>query len=400
MNFFINALSNLSSWMPTSVIGLTTAIGAANYYYYLVVKKPKVYCKEGRFKTFIYQNMPVINKKYWPTFWCYEARLQSIVSGYIRSLTVPKIPFKRELLNLHDGGQVAIDWLEPAKNANNNHFTILFLPGLTGDSDCEYVKAVSLSIHKAGFRLVVFNYRGIGGIQLKTPRSYSANNIEDLLEVIIHIKHKYPNTVLGGLGISMGGLILGNFLQSKEQHTYKHFMAAMIVSVPWNLNSTVKNIEKPIINYLITNYLANCLKKQIRDNRGILDSSNYKWNYDEIMKSKTIREFDRNFTIKMFGYNTVEEYYDAASLHDKIDRFQTPCLFLSAEDDPFALKQDIPTSLASSLENVAILVTARGGHIGFLEGSWPFSNKSEFMMHTINQYFNAIFNDNNYNKFI
>lgn len=48
-----------------------------------------------------------------------------------------------------------------------NDITILFLPGLTGDSKCEYVRATSLTVQNSGFRVVVFNYRGIGGIELK-----------------------------------------------------------------------------------------------------------------------------------------------------------------------------------------------------------------------------------------
>lgn len=74
----------------------------------------------------------------------------------------------REIFTLKDGGEVALDWLEPTQHSNNmNDTTILFLPGLTGDSKCEYVRATSLAIQKSGFRVVVFNYRGIGGIELK-----------------------------------------------------------------------------------------------------------------------------------------------------------------------------------------------------------------------------------------
>lgn len=74
----------------------------------------------------------------------------------------------REIFTLNDGGQVALDWLEPTKRVNYMYdATILFLPGLTGDSKCEYVRATSLAIQKSGFRIVVFNYRGIGGIELK-----------------------------------------------------------------------------------------------------------------------------------------------------------------------------------------------------------------------------------------
>lgn len=63
---------------------------------------------------------------------------------------------------------MALDWLEPNDHSNDMHdATIIFLPGLTGDSKCEYVRATSLAVQKSGFRIVVFNYRGIGGIELK-----------------------------------------------------------------------------------------------------------------------------------------------------------------------------------------------------------------------------------------
>jgi len=78
------------------------------------------------------------------------------------------ILFLREIYTLNDGGEVALDWLEPIRRPNDmDDATILFLPGLTGDSKCEYVRATSLAVQKSGFRIVVFNYRGIGGIKLK-----------------------------------------------------------------------------------------------------------------------------------------------------------------------------------------------------------------------------------------
>lgn len=55
-------------------------------------------------------------------------------------------------------------------------------------------------------------------------------------------------------------------------------------------------------------------------------------------QSKTIREFDANYTIKLFEHESVDEYYKKASLHDKLDRIRVPCLCLSAADDPFCLE--------------------------------------------------------------
>lgn len=57
-------------------------------------QKPRVYCKEGGFKSFICQNIPVVNENYWPTMWCFEGRLQCIFSRFTRSF-FPAAPYIR-----------------------------------------------------------------------------------------------------------------------------------------------------------------------------------------------------------------------------------------------------------------------------------------------------------------
>ena len=52
-------------------------------------------------------------------------------------------------------------------------------------------------------------------------------------------------------------------------------------------------------------------------------------------QSRTIREFDASFVVKQFGFRDVEDYYNAASLNDKLHRIQVPLLGLNAADDPF-----------------------------------------------------------------
>lgn len=55
---------------------------------------------------------------------------------------------------------------------------------------------------------------------------------------------------------------------------------------------------------------------------------------DEVVKSKTVREFDASFTVKQFGYQDVMSYYNEASIHNKIPLMKVPTLCLSAADDP------------------------------------------------------------------
>lgn len=48
----------------------------------------------------------------------------------------------------------------------------------------------------------------------------------------------------------------------------------------------------------------------------------------------------------------------------------------------------IPIRAAEKSTHVAIVITARGGHIGFLDGFWP-NTKDEYMARLFTQYFSA-----------
>jgi len=52
----------------------------------------------------------------------------------------------------------------------------------------------------------------------------------------------------------------------------------------------------------------------------------------------------------------------------------------------------IPIKSAEESSHVAIVVTARGGHIGFLDGWWP-ANKDQYMGRLFSQYFCAVLFD-------
>lgn len=114
----------------------------------------------------------------------------------------------------------------------------------------------------------------------------------------------------------------------------------------------------------------------------------------KVLQSKTIKEFDANFTSKQFGFKDVDSYYQAATLHNKLDMIKVPLLCLSAADDPFQPLDAIPIKAAEKSSHVAIVVTARGGHIGFLEGWWP-SSKDQYMGRLFSQFFAAALFDTN-----
>lgn len=140
-----------------------------------------------------------------------------------------------------DGGEVALDWME--EGCSKDGPCVILLPGLTGESQAEYVKCLVFAAQQSGLRVVVFNNRGLGGIELKTPRLYCASNCEDLSEVVRHVAKMVPKERLGAAGISMGGLILGNYLVRKSLEARTHLAAAKIISAPWDVHKGKKIIR-------------------------------------------------------------------------------------------------------------------------------------------------------------
>ncbi|XP_058804046.1 phospholipase ABHD3-like [Phymastichus coffea] len=382
--------------VPHFCCGALFGIGFCAYYFFEVVKTPILYCATGPFQDFLVENLPILKSKYWPTLWCFESRAQTIFACIVRARMLPSIKYRREMLTLSDGGEVALDWAE--ENSSPASPIVIILPGLTGASQAEYIRCLVYAAKNSGMRCVIFNYRGMGGVKIKTPKFYCAANCEDLAEVVDHVKKLHPQTILGAAGISMGGLLLGNYLAQYGSNAVGKIKAALIISVPLNIFEATKSIEKPYLNLLLNKYLCDNLQQILmhhvgRDQFPDVDLEN-------VYKSKTVREFDENFTSRHFGYRDAEHYYANATLHNKLHLIEIPLLCWGAADDPFQPFEAIPLKEVSQLNNVAMVVTSRGGHIGFLEGFWPLKEE-QYIGRIFSQYFTAVFTvGNNHPAFI
>ncbi|XP_067887818.1 phospholipase ABHD3 isoform X3 [Heterodontus francisci] len=311
-------------------LSLVLGFGAAYICYYLssVAKKPQLITGAATLSQFLQRYCPVVTETYYPTFWCWEARVQTLLRPIIT--TKPWVEYRNELIKTADGGHISLDWNDNDDNAlypvSATRPTILILPGLTGTSKESYILHMVKQSEVLGYRCVVLNYRGVSGEKLLTPRTYCAANTEDLETVISHVQKTFAETPLMAAGVSMGG------------------------------------------------------------HREVLDKL---FDIDYILKAKTIREFDERFTSVMFGYKTNADYYRDANPYHKLKSIEIPVLCLNAFDDVFSPGHAIPTQSAKQNPNVALLLTAHGGHIGFLEGIFP--RWATYMDRVFKQFIQAVF---------
>ncbi|XP_015790687.1 protein ABHD1 [Tetranychus urticae] len=357
---------------PRSAIAFVLAIVYIIYYLLKVVKKPDFYCRESRFGSFILKTCPVIQEKFYPTLWCFDTHAQTAIANAIRG-AMPNLIYKREIVDLPDGGQVSLDWYDgpprPKDKFNDENRPIaLFMPGLTGDSQTEYIKSLIPNAHAFGYRSVAFNNRGRGGMKLKTPRLYCAANCEDVEFIIKYIKDKYPKAKIVATGVSLGGIVLCRYLIQAGANALVD--AAMLISVCYDLVEGCSSMSKPGLNMLLNQHLAKSLCRVVREQKHILEQC-HQIDYHEVIQSTTLRQFDERFTIKMWNFKTPEHYYKEASNKSKLSYIKRPTLCINAADDMFAPIYSLPIEEVKKSSHVALVVTHRGGHIGFMEGLFP-----------------------------
>jgi abhydrolase domain-containing protein 1/3 len=125
----------------------------------------------------------ILHGKYSVTPWLSSPHLQTVFLNFFGN--PPKFKYKRQLFNTPDGGTIALDWVTNtvvSENAvhvddvNKDESTpiVVIIPGLTSDSSSPYLKHLAYHTAKRGWKVVVSNHRGLGGVSITV--SLSANS--------------------------------------------------------------------------------------------------------------------------------------------------------------------------------------------------------------------------------
>ncbi|KAK1941059.1 Embryogenesis-associated protein EMB8 [Phytophthora citrophthora] len=300
------------------------------------------------------------------------------------------INYKRQLLDMPDGGVVSLDWaLLPGKSSSrtgnegmdsswiegvdSTRRTVLLLPGLTGGSPANYIRYTVAQLHKTGWQCVVLNARGCANTPLRTAQLYCTAYTEDLRFVLQQLTKTYDfrREAFVGVGFSMGSNVLVKYLGEEGDRT--PLTGAVSVGNPFNLTKVSENLSGTLLNRLTYDKTLNRNMKALffeKSNAAEKFEGYPGLDMDAVRASRTVREFDDTLTSVLFNYKNADAFYEDASSDKKLRAVKVPLLCINAEDDPISVRTALPSrALVESCPNVILCLTKAGGHLAFYESS-------------------------------
>ncbi len=83
----------LSFWAAAGILLLALVV----YYRLHVVQPVVLHAREdGAIGGLVRDRMPILREHYWPTFWCFESRMQTVLASMTRRM-IPDIRYQREV---------------------------------------------------------------------------------------------------------------------------------------------------------------------------------------------------------------------------------------------------------------------------------------------------------------
>jgi hypothetical protein len=262
-----------------------------------------------------------------------------------------------------DGDFVDLDWLHAPPDAP----TLLVLHGLEGSCRSHYVGGLLRLAHARGWGGVALNFRSCSGEPNRLPRFYHSGDTDDLDLVVRILAERRPHGCIGAVGISLGGNVLLKWLGERGEDAPKQLRAAVGISTPYDLERCARVLDRGLARLTYTASFMRSFKVKVRDKArmfpGFVDVA-------AVMRARTFAEYDRVVTAPLHGFADERDYWRRASCLPYLAGVRRPALLISAIDDPFVPPDALPDPAALP-PNVVAEFTARGGHVGFLEGRWP-----------------------------
>jgi uncharacterized protein len=302
-----------------------------------------------------------VERRFKASWWLPEGHTQTLWPVLTRRI---RLDARSERLELPDGDFARLEW------AGDGGPIVIVLPGLQGDLGSAYVRGLLRAFQSRGWRGVLLNYRGRVEPN-RMLRSYHCGMTCDINYLVQCLAQREPTTPIAVVGFSVGANICLKWLGECGHLGQKlPVVAAVGVSAPFQLGAVAKKIERGF-SRIYQWYLLRSLHRDV-ERKMRVPGLDVGLTREELRDLDTFFKFDDRITGPWNGFAGAEDYYSRTRSDVLLKHVEVPTLILNADNDPLVPRQLIPHSHDLS-EKVTLEITEGGGHLGFVQGRWPWA---------------------------
>jgi predicted alpha/beta-fold hydrolase len=300
---------------------------------------------------------------YSPAWWIPGGHLQTLWGKLFRRQ--PPAPTTLERWETPDGDFVELHRLSAAPGAPR----VLLLHGLEGTVRSHYAQGLLNEAARRGWGADLLIFRSCGSEPNRTRRFYHSGETTDTAYVLDRISREYPTSPLAIAGVSLGGNVLLKFLGERGKDLPPQLRAAAAISVPFDLSRSSKRINRGFSRFY-QQFFLNSLRRKAQEKAGRFPDLAPA---HKISGLRTLEDFDNLITGPLHGFRDAEDYYQRSSSLPWLEHIRLQTLLLSAVDDPMLPLEvlDEVRDVARRTPNLRLEFVEKGGHAGFIAGSWP-----------------------------
>jgi hypothetical protein len=240
--------------------------------------------------------------------------------------------------------------------------TLLCLHGLEGSSEAHYMRGLAAKAWARGWNAVLLNQRNCGGTEHLSAGLYHSGLTSDPRAVIEELIGVDGLTAIAVVGYSLGGNLAVKLAGEYGSAPPDALRACAAVSPTIDLACCVDALERPsnrVYQWHFVRSLKARMRRKARRHPGRFELA-------PLSAIRTVRAFDDAYTAPHHGFAGAADYYHRASAVRVADRITLPTMIVTAADDPFVPPEQFGVPAIAGNSSVRVVVTADGGHCGFV----------------------------------
>ena len=235
---------------------------------------------------------------------------------------------------------------------------VVLLHGVAGNEDSVYLWDTARHLTANGWPVLRLNHRGAGSSLTRCVSTYHCGGAEDIAAVLNQLPDNLTRHGVFLAGFSMGGTILLNMLAT--QICEPEILGGMTISAPLDLIASAERLHRARNVIYQRSLLSELMKMEVtlRQNGRLAPQT-------PLPRPTSLRAYDDLVTAKRHGFADGMDYYRQCSPTQRLSNITKPVVMLHAMDDPWIPAEAYRDVKHSNAENFHVVLTPRGGHVGF-----------------------------------